>query len=113
RRNLQSLLSCEGSQRSRIGLLERNDQDWGNGCRQYLPRVYCSEVDTESPASRPSATLAERRGRTQCAAPGPPVPVLNFRVKKTNGAARSSRENQEMPLAAESFAPIALLRGLP
>jgi hypothetical protein len=46
-RDLQSLLSSEGSQRSRISFFERSDQARGNGCRQYLPGVYCAEVDPE------------------------------------------------------------------
>jgi hypothetical protein len=33
------------------------DQNWRNRCRQYLPRVYCPEVDTESSDSRPSPAL--------------------------------------------------------
>ena len=75
-RNLQSLLSRAGSQRSRIGVLERNDQDWGNGCRQYLPRVYCSEVDSESPASRPSPALRHFASEVLARAIEPPGCLL-------------------------------------
>ena len=55
RRNFQSLLSSAGSQRSRLGVLERTHQAGRNRGRQYFPRVCGSEINPESPAARPNS----------------------------------------------------------
>ncbi len=65
RRDLQSLLSSPGSQRSRLGVLERTHQAGRNRGRQYLPGVCRPKINTESPASRTNSGPAVRHFSSQ------------------------------------------------